>query len=902
MTTRMIAYTDPRDFIKRDIFGSKYRNAVHICATKSLTEAVRKSADKKQYKGPKNMVISAALLVSELLGYWTSTKQKLTQYARLTEVIREARDNTDEDEKQILRAFRLNQTDVLQTMRILSEVEESPSRLSQKVKEPEEICFVKIWGELEKRDESFSKIREKISKWQNDIARFRGDLYHSLSNLIGENQIKKWNKKILLHGFYFITPIQHRIFMLLKQAGFELIFMNLYDQRYPEIFKSVREFLSDRYGLVDHKDWIFDKGKYPSSTFGQVFASSFTDQGTAEQFREYRNNVKNTLKKVVYEDFYEFLDEYEKIENDHSQRGKKIIYLSPCEADLNNRLKEYYPENYQDKRHFLSYPFGQFLFHLHKMWDEQEEQLIIDDRALMECFGSGWLLDNETNENARDYMGILNDLLPFFQGCRTIDEWEETAQLLWEIRNNVVHLYEKYNNKGVASERFHRMLENPFVRFSYLNIPIEDVEQTIRFIKQLFSIARSLFTENGDRVSLHDHFKRIEEILGKGVRDSLEQEERILVDELHKKLVEGDQDHQFLVQDLADAISVYLGGRLSFEDDQQLDGEKVVISFQEIDGKVIEANIEKAVIHICGLDENSLPLSQSSLPWPLTKKTLESMKSNTSLYMVLLRENLKSEISRYLFYLFASFTDYGIVSWMRNWNGNDNMMESFYLTLLELPEEPYKYDPSIEKLALKKMISDGFEQSKEHFSHYPIEAMNELFFCRRRFFYSFLTKPYATYRKDFHLEFLFGTLIKVLAAMTNAPQEKIEEQVFALFPQWILLRKKILMEENYKAQYIETIRKTENSLYEGVSYPFVQRQFQFLLHPGTYRSEDSIREKWNLVFGTGKEVENEFWKSLSEEQQPMMTASPSKLCRFCPYIDECPDSYYPIDDDSREME
>jgi hypothetical protein len=57
-----------------------------------------------------------------------------------------------------------------------------------------------------------------------------------------------------------------------------------------------------------------------------------------------------------------------------------------------------------------------------------------------------------------------------------------------------------------------------------------------------------------------------------------------------------------------------------------------------------------------------------------------------------------------------------------------------------------------------------------------------------------------------------------------------------------------------------------------------------------------------LVFGSGDEVKNAFWKTLSEEHPPMLTATPSKLCRFCPYMDECPESYYPIDDDLREME
>jgi hypothetical protein len=917
----MIPYTDPVEFIKRDIF--KGCKSLHVCATKSLMKAVKKAAneDKKHYKGPEETVISATWLINHLLGEWATTKKRLFQYARLTEVIREARSNANEEEKQILRAFRLNQADVLKTIRILSEVSESPATLAQKVNEPEEVWMVRLWRELEKKDESFKNIRSKITEWKSNVNKFKKNLF----NVLDDCTKGKWDKEtILLHGFYFITPIQHEIFTLLKQAGFKLIFMNLYDPRYPEVFRSVKEFISSEYGWVDYEEWHPVIERSSLYTFGDVFALSFASEGNVEQFKKYRKNVQNVLHKKRYESFYEFLDEYEKGPELDNKREKKkdIIYLSPSDGDLNNRLKEYHPDVYQKDRHFLSYPFGQFLLHLHQMWNEQTETLVMNDRALMECFSSGWLFDKETNENARDYTSILSDLLPFFQGCQTIEEWEETAQLLWEIRNKAVRPYEKHENKGSASDRFHRMLENPFVRFSYFNISIEDIEQVIRFIKQLFSIARFLFKENGDTVSLHEHFKRLEEILNDGIRDTLTQEEKALMDKLRKILIENnEEDQEFLVQDLADAISVYLSGGLSFEDDEPSfqddalsdnslceDNEEDpnrIFSFQEIDGKVIEAAIDHKIIHVCGLDENSLPLSESALPWPLTRKTLESMKTNTSLYMLLLRENLKSEISRYLFYSFASFTGKGIVSWMRNWNGNEGMEESFYLMLLELKEEPYNYEPSIKDVKPPALDPKPFEEAKKHFDHYPIEAMNEMAFCPRRFFYSFLTREFASYRKDFHLEFLFGTLVKMLAAMTDASREEIEEQVFALFPQWTDLRRKILMEENYKTQYIRNVQNANryrSSSYEGISYPFVQKQFQFLLHSGMYQNEESISKKWDLVFGSGDEVKNAFWKTLSEEHPPMLTATPSKLCRFCPYMDECPESYYPIDDDLREME
>jgi hypothetical protein len=903
MGVKMVTYIDPRSFLKG--FKKEYWNAIHVCATKSLTEAVRNAASIKDsgYKGSERKIISAALLIGRLLGSWSKTPRKLSQYANLSEILRDERKMAREENKDILKSFRLNQADVLQTMRILAEVKETPHSLKAIARTKEELEFARIWARLEEQDESFEAVRFEVNQQWADKNNFKKKLLKVLSeDLIGLDEIKSWNKKILLHGFYFMTPIQHKIFTLLRDAGYELIFINLYDPKFPEIFKSVRGFISSKIGFTD--EWEIEMNNLIPNTLGTKFASAFNyNKSTAEDAKGDKSS--NKFLKASYSDFYEFLDDYDK-----EAENNQTIFLSPSHKDVNERLKEFYPEYYQRERHLLSYPLGQFLFHLHNMWDENEETLILNQRALAECFSSGWLFDKETKENALNFTGLLQDILPYFQNCQTCDDWSAAMVDLWEIRSSAVSQFEKYNPDGNLTDRFHQMLENPFSRFSYLNISVKDVKQVIRFIYRLLFIARFLFEKGDQRISLHEHFERLKEVIYEGNRESLEPEEQRILDELLEKLHDSNMDEAFLVQDLSEAIAFFLKGGIELEEeepdpDPQPMHPSRIFSLQDIDGKIIEAALYKKKIHVCALDEDSLPQAESALPWPLTKLTLERMQSNLSVSMLLLKENLKSEISRYLFYSLTNFTDDGKISWMEKWNGKERLEESFYVLLLNLEKKRDQKVPEVEKTVLKAPLEYPISKTIKHFNHYPTEAINEYFFCQRRFFYSFLSMKYPAYQKDLHHEYLFGSLVKKLGATVGANKDKVIEQLSLLFPQWTELRKKILVDENFKSRFFsgfKWINRTDSRVYDEIEYPATQRQFQFLLHKGTYRDDPEISDKWLYVFGVEEDLKDEFEKLIIEETSSMMTSDPSFLCRFCPHAEICPDYYFPVDDRFREME
>src|SRR5699024_7576014 len=218
-----------------------------------------------------------------------------------------------------------------------------------------------------------------------------------------------------------------RVFLALKEMGAEIVFLNLYDARYPESFRFIGTFINRKHGWLDLEEWVVAQAPAGSRTIADRFLSDFE----GERLDASGENVPDVS---AFRDFYAFLRE----DAESTEAGKwQKTYLAPNAPTLNDRLQEYYPESVKEKRHFLSYPVGQFLFQLHQMWRD-EEGLVLTEQALIECFSSGWLYDADRDRNARDYTKTLQQIMPFFDGCVTHEEWAERADHLAEIYDDVL--------------------------------------------------------------------------------------------------------------------------------------------------------------------------------------------------------------------------------------------------------------------------------------------------------------------------------------------------------------------------------------------------------------------------------------------------------------------------------
>ncbi|MGG4453240.1 hypothetical protein [Brevibacillus porteri] len=847
MSRKMIAYNDITKLTEIEEL-LEYTKQLQICATVSLYEGVQ-----KQYKEMIPLTKNAGPFINSLLGKWAKSATKLAQFTRLTSIVRE--EGADPlFPGNLTYAFRHNQQNVLLSMRLLAEMGAVPEEFTPKTLEEE--LFQRCWRRMEAEDRSFEAIRTFLQSPEQFL--------RQLKEVLDKDDIPK---SVVLHGFYFITPLQQRILSMFEANDIELVFLNLYDQRYPSTFSAVDAFIG---AWVNKDQWIYSTLRDEELNFGDRFSSSYEGAQITPDLSSWEPEI------LRFTDFSGFLTYFKEHE---------ASYVSPRDSYFNERLKDYVPKAFEE-RHFLSYPIGQYLFHLHLMWNERKGRLEITEKGLFECFSSGWLFHE--GKNAKHYVDQLQAVMPFLAGCSTLAEWRKTAKYLQAIKEGPVESFAHSDN------RFHRMAENPMLRFSYFNVSTSDVKDIVFLIEKLFVQAEVLF-QGEQKVSIREHLSKIESLMDEGMdAESFTESEKKLLEELRERLREDfSSNESFYVEDLSYAISLYLGGKfLEGDDSTQKTEIRPVQKFDEADG----AGLLGSYVHLCGIDEESLPYSSASVPWPLTRETLKEFPCTKEITLLFQREQYAPNIARYLYFSVLAFAENIKISWVQNMS-NKVYEESVYISLLG--QKPNRIETQFQtdsKLPFQ-IIEGDKEDALTALSEYPSDAAAEFTLCPARFTYSFLAQPFATFSSDFHHQFLFGALLQAGYRLSDSSDEEVTAQISELFPLWSKVRKQTLAETAMK--YI-TLFDIHYSSIEEKSYVLGRETFQFLRSHYTDRERDlnlmsPVREAFRR-----KRVKKTLVEPAADEGT-QMKATPSKLCRFCPHLYFCKDGYYAVDDKLRTI-
>ncbi|SDX73252.1 hypothetical protein [Salimicrobium album] len=858
MTVEVETYYNPKQWGSHESYN-RIKDAVHICATKNMAEGIKTRYQCKQ-SDEFSHIFTIHQVMSGFFQKWHQPENIMEQYLILCRLITETPGDVN-----IKSSFRNNAQEVLDTIRFLvfSGVEPSSLKGVEKSKnhnlENKEKFFVNLWGEMEKETPIYCKMRESLTK------KYRTEKINEILNKINDKEIplvNKSQKTIVLHGFYFITPEQQRFLKLLERAGYELIFFQFYDDRFPNTFDFSKSFISRRFGWTDH--WNIQKRPDNPNTVGANFLQSFEEGKHLER--------SETKKVVAYDSFFDFLHSVIMSHYPIGQEAsdtKEDVQLVATNADiLNELLIQYYPERFADKRNFLSYPVGQFILKIHEM--RKGDKLILNKEILMACFTSGWLSDKEKGLNAQQFTYELNQLLPFFARCHEIDEWLECIDNLEQQYNSILPLF---HNEG--DNRVHGSTIDPFSKIGYLSLNIDDVKQLHIFILLLKEMAENLFDMSQDGSYINEHFKRLSNLMHEynpaKNKVQLQRTEKELVEKINHKLSIIDDSQRFLYEDIGEAIRFYLSGKLS--DDE----ETFIKPFIEVDGEAFKDSDRS--FYLTGLDEQGLPLGKFATPWPLQEITYSNLSEwHRELEMNELRNKSVKDISRYLMFISLEFTfnEKSELSWMRNFLDRENLQPTVYVqylnmdihenssTLEEREEGPY----NIYDFQTYKLEDDNFHEAMEGLKYEDILAEYQL--CPRRFYYGYVLDKYPTFSDEFIHRFLFSEIINTVKQCTKKNKEEVITYVEGLFPQW-------------------TRFQIESMAQRSIRYTPSKKNYQF---PGLKKKKKE--DIYRSVKVNKKKIIGEIERP-EEEMAIMMEAKPGFECRFCPFLDLCPDGTYAVD-------
>lgn len=249
----------------------------------------------------------------------------------------------------------------------------------------------------------------------------------------------------------------------------------------------------------------------------------------------------------------EFVDDVKHI------REKGFSLYSSDFKSANQMLKDYFPEAYGERK-ILSYPIGQFIGTLNRMWDEDNQTIVIEEDELIECFSSGWLAVDGIS--GKQYMQDLMYILPFFNGCRTIEEWEKRLTLFKEIEQSAILPFEVDMDPDESVSRWQEAIGSPLKNFSMYAVASDKLDIILKLITQLLDMAKELFGKN-ELVRVQDHIHTLDLILKKHeLSQELYSEERKLVQDIFETLsADNSFDAMCHPADIARALDLFICGR-----------------------------------------------------------------------------------------------------------------------------------------------------------------------------------------------------------------------------------------------------------------------------------------------------------------------------------------------------
>ncbi len=878
MSVRVIASADPRS-LDRDPRFLALTGHIHLFATRTMQRGWEQSPTGRRMR---LRHLSFRGVLKRLLHPWYSPAVTLQQYANLSKTI------TGLPVSPRRQAFSRSQASVLDAIRTLIEAGLSPT--DYRSDEDDAEMFRELWSTMEAEDALLARPRKRLYTAPDSfLQRFAEALNEPDGHRPEQGNPERLlaHRTLVLHGFYFVSPIQYRIFELLNEAGVELIFFNHYDPRLPKIFSIWHRYFGDaRYPLLPApSQWELPETMpvLPAiaQSFGELIAGR-TDRPISHD--PDRVSIRR------FGDFGSFLQ--------HLPTTRKTLprLYAPGHGELSAILRDFYPpESARQEQHFLAYPVGQLLFHLHRMWDPEREALRLETQALRECFASGWLQIGGVN--GRDRLHDLESLLPFFEGCQSLWEWNTRARDLVSCVEGAAGAFSTPVPSSNPNHRFHRFLSNPLLRLSYLRVPERHVREVHDLIRRLSEIARLLF--NDMEVSLHEHFERIQrEILDHVPEQALLARERELLVALRARLTEdADPDTRFLTRDLAKAISYFLGGEL-LEDPEDARDRPLVERFDGLDGVIFDDGSKET--WLCLLSEDALPRSGSGLDWPIRARALEHLEDNPFVALLHSRSRYAREADVMLFFMALAWSSGRLsLSWISSWKGQERVASPLVSLLMatgDLLGDSKLGDVagapggvSVEKLSAASWTPEGEPAPdttlglREPFdaTTLPFDVQATAALCVRRFFYSFVASEFPSFQSDFHHGFLFGNLARATALVGSTKQSPLTvagalEHVRKLFPAWNDLQVRASIESTPGP-------RGGFSPYDGVSYPNARARLQFLVerdgHPidiATGRDEDARQAAIAALE-----------EAMTLDIAGLPQARPSEGCRYCPHIGRC---------------
>ncbi len=803
------------------------RTSFHITDTKETANFL----NNKAIFNHKAVAISTVL--HEIISDWRNENVRFAQHLNTSKTINEMEHEELGENRVMLNGFRKNHFEVYSTLRLLTESHLVPDDLAGSGN-PHIELLQSIWKKVCDIDPSFNRLWDTIDSFRDDKK-----LNTTLMKIFGTDEVES----IVFHNFYFITPIQEAIIRILEGHGVRIIIAGPIEYRHHFVYEIWRKTLREDYGYPPYEDWIF--GDFEKEDPFSDMVEGYTARA---------------CKDICIKKYDSALSFVQDIRENYSF-GWDI--LSPDENTANEMMYSLNPD-LRTAHNFLSYPIGRFIDSLYSMWDDSEENIIITEELLYECFSSGWIHIGE--KDSRDYSSDLECLLCFFKGCKTVEEWSDRIENYSDIINNAVAMMD--TTVGKSEDYEENIMGNPLRFFSMFSLDLERVDVVFTIIKDIITIAKGLFAGN-DQINVKAHLTRLNNIVIKGMEPSDSSiDEKSIIESLKNKIQRfEDMNLTCYPSDISHAITDYLADKYI-----EKDGESLYIKpFDNVCGL---SQRDEGKLHICLCDIDRLP-GRSNYIWPLNRDAIDSIcskKCETDKRALV--KQLKCIIeetplrNRYLMGLLMR-NKHVVLSWIENMD--DKMLSpSPYISLIERMSSV-----SIQPVVRINPITnkDTPQTLKSKIIEEPLklkEANMDLGLCIYRYIYGYLLTKRPVVKDTFLQQFAISGLIKAINNLIDDNTENVAEKIFEIFPNMKNIEKRQIKDFTKWIDKKDSIMARFTESESGRQYTN-QRLRIYFSSPGDYVLKKALARNGKTDY------------SINED---------SIVCNYCPFRIDCTHTNY----------
>lgn len=851
MSNRVYTYTKVSE-LKNAPYFREIAPLPHLTMSREM--AANMTYDIRIFRGN---IMGFANFAQRLFPDWNSSAQKFAYVTALNHYLRgKIAASENKGERDWLFGCKKNLHSAIQNMIRLEEARVRPEDV--KASDRDISLFLEMWNYLVQIDSSITDFRNRLQELEkpeifecdvNRIFRFHG------------------NKTMVWNGFQFLTPIQQFVYDCFIRSGYSIYALIQDEKKYPYANEIWRHLYTEKNGYPAYEKWIRFEDPEAKNPLGEIFETG-------------QNVAASNVKIIKYSNTMEFVADIPRI------KEEGFYLYSADDYAANGMLKDYFPERYE-ARNLLSYPVGQFVYTLHKMWDEDLQCITLNADGLRKCFASGWL--SAHGKSSIRYTDDLERILPYFANCYTVEEWNERLTHFSDVYDNAYSVFmQSEGDFGIESGK-QKVLGNPLVHFGPFSVKEDRIDDVIDMISRLIRMARTLFGKN-EPVSIQDHMSRLDTLLdmSHAMSPELYREEKEKVEQIFKAL-ESEKVRDFLCYpgDLAAALLTLMRGQMDDESENNEGLKTLVFNIFQIEAASV-SNMGK--VHICLADITKLPGTAERYSWPVDETFLQEIAANTKgTYLPNWLENNQLTTLANRYYIYNALKNREVeLSWIYQ-QGEKRFSPSPYITLLDRLSDAKIQNSMLRNLGLQYVAGvrahKRFEKNysiKENKDHHLYDDELEYSLCPIRYVYSCVLDDRSTYVNEYQQNRAVVRLIQILSRLLKDRYSirQVAEHVFELFP------------------YIRKAEKRQ-MLDDAMRWGFPEGEEGYKVS-GDYQYTD---ERLKLEF-----LDNETLFYAKKVASMLMSqngrtgiyperkgADGSKNCEFCPHTRYCPYAIFGID-------